>query len=869
MLTQIVARYAAAVLACAAMLLPTSFLDAAARFAVEYDDYEVRITTIAGTLALRPLSDNAMRVRFFIRPTDADSQILLKDIPPADFHVTQSPDSVTVATPSISAVADMNTGLVSFYGADGRLLTSEVSGARKLVASTLQTGEACVSVADAFTLVDDERIYGTGQFQDGEFVLNDLPRKLVQLNTQIAIPFVLSSKGYGILWHNYGLTEFNMAAGKLPVASAKKTGRIKTVHDWVDGNTLKMNREISEYTWKFRAPFDGRYGLYFETGPMKRSEATLEVDGKPLRNDTGSMFVDLKAGDHVFKAVATGGDPSLYLRQPRNNFTFASPYAGVLDYVLFAGTTPADVVAAYRKVTGAAPLLPEWAYGYVQCRERYESQKQLLESLSGFRSRGIPMDVIVQDWQYWGKHGWNAMKFDEKFYPSPEKMVRKVHDGKAHIMISIWSKIGLNSTLGKDFSAKKFFIPGTDWIDFTNPDAAASYWSNIDKTFNSIGFDAWWLDATEPEDDAMVGRQIYAGASDLFRNLYPQLVSRTVYEGQRTSTPDKRVFILTRSAFPGQQRYASTVWSSDIRGDWDTFRAQIPAGLNYVASGLPYWTTDCGGFIRPDNQYLDAKYHELLLRWLQFATFCPLQRMHGLGSKTEPWNYGKAMEKEISRWINLRYRLLPYIYSTAADVTFHGASLMEPLVMDFPGDARALDAKYEYMFGPSFLVAPVVLQGAKSWKVYLPETQGGWYDFFYGKSYAGGVTVSVDTPLDYLPLFVRAGSIVPMGPFEQYTSEKPASPIELRVYPGADAEFVLYEDDGTTYAYEQGAYSRITIRWVEELGALSISDREGSFPGMLEKRKFTVVKVGAGISPVEENVTSVDYDGHEVTVRLP
>jgi alpha-D-xyloside xylohydrolase len=867
MVTKVVARYAASIVACAAMLLPVTRLLAAPRFSVEHDDNEVRITTYDGILAIRPLTDNAIRVRYSIRPVDAESRIILPDLPPANFHITQSPDSVTVSTPAMSAVADLTSGLVSFYGSDGRLLVTEEAGSRKVTASTTG-GEACMSVADAFALSEGEYLYGTGQFQDGELVLNNLPRKLVQVNTQIAIPFVLSNRGYGILWHNYGATEFNMAAGKMPFETVKKTGRMKTVYDWNDGNTTKLSREIVEYTGRLHAAKDARIGLYLESGPQKRSEATLEIDGRVIRKGTGSVFADLGVGDHVLKISATGGDPSLYIRTARNDFTLASPVADSLDYIVFEGKKPADVVAAYRSVTGAAPLLPEWAYGFIQCRERYETQKELLDSLSGFRSRDLPMDLIVQDWQYWGSHGWNAMRFDSRYFPDPAWMVRKVHDSNAHIMISVWSKIGVNTTLGKEFTAKNYYIKGTKWVDFTNPDAAAAYWAGINKAFNSIGFDAWWLDATEPEDDAMVGRQIFAGSSDRYRNLYPELVSKTVYEGQRASSPDKRVFILTRSAFAGQQRYASSVWSGDITGDWDTFRRQIPAGLNYVACGLPYWTTDCGGFMRPKMQYTDVKYHELLTRWLEFATFCPLQRIHGEHSETEPWNYGRAMEKEMRRWLNLRYRLLPYVYSTAADVTSKGASLMEPLVMDYPDDEKALNARYEFMFGPAFLVAPVVEPGAKIWKVYLPKNDGGWYDFFYGKPYAGGKSVSVDTPVDYLPLFVKAGSIIPMGPQVRYANEKPASPIELRVYPGADAEFVLYEDDGTTYGYEKGASSRIVIRWVDDLGTLTISAREGEFPGMLKSRKFNVVKIGAGFDPIEANAKSVDYDGSEVKIKL-
>jgi alpha-D-xyloside xylohydrolase len=866
MVTKVIAR-CAAYLACAAFVLPVTRANAA-RFSVEHDDNEVRITTFDGVLAIRPLTDNAIRVRYYVRPVAAESRILLADLPPANFHITQTPDVVTVATPAMSAEVDLSTGLVGFYKADGTLILAEEAGTRKIRASINPSGESSTSISESFVISPEERLYGTGQFQDGEFALNNLPRRLIQVNTQIAIPFVVSTRGYGVLWHNYGLTDFNMPTDKIQFGPAKKTGRFKTVYDWNNGTTSKLNREIYEYVARFKTPTDGQYGVYFETGAEKHSEGTLKIDGNEIRKGTGSAFVQLDSGEHEVKAEASGGVPTVFIRTPKNDFSFASPVADAIDYVVFSGNKPADVIAAYRVATGAAPLLPRWAYGFIQCRERYESQSQLLSSLNGFRSRGIPVDVIVQDWQYWGSHGWNAMRFDSRSYNDPAGMVQRVHDAHAHIMISVWSKIGMNTVLGKSFAASKFFIPGTEWVDFTNPEAAKAYWANVNNTFNSIGFDAWWLDATEPEDEAMVGKQIFAGNSDRYRNLYPELVSKTVYEGQRAASPGKRVFILTRSAFAGQQRYASAVWSGDITADWDTFRRQIPAGLGYVSSGLPYWTTDCGGFFRPKNQYLDTKYHELLIRWMEFATFCPLQRMHGEHSETEPWNYGKATDTEIRRWINLRYRLLPYIYSTAAQVTFSGASIIEPLIMQYPNDERAQKARSEFLFGPAFLVAPVVQAGDTSRNVYLPKQAPGWYDFFTGKYYESGNNTTMDAPLNSIPVLVKAGSIVPLGPLVQYADEKPDAPIELRVYPGADADFVLYEDDGVTYGYEKGECARISLHWNETTQVLSIGERQGNFPGMVEKRTFVVVKVGAGIDPITVGVKTVNYDGHELNVSL-
>jgi len=853
------------------LLFAVSATPLSAATSVESDAWHVTIRTYNGVLVLRPLTDNAIRVRYAVREVGGEkSDILLDNVPGARFSVSETPQSVVVRTSGLSATGDKASGLLSFTDADGNLLVREAEGGRRVTASTVGT-EACLSVADSFLLSPGEKLYGTGQFQDGELVLNGLPRHLYQDNRQIAVPFVLSSRGYGILWHNTGISELNMEGSRLTPDKVKKTGRMNAIDGWTpERGSFKTRREVVEYTYSLKVPADGRYGLLLEVANHNAVEVSLKMDGKPFLGAAEGRFVDLKAGKHTFLVSSTGGTPSLTIRTRRDAFSLASPVADAIDYVFFAGPDPDDVVASYRKVTGDAPLLPRWAYGFIQCRERYATQAELTEALAGFRSRGLPLDTIVQDWQYWGKHGWNAMQFDEKNYPDPAGMVKTVHDAHARIMISVWSKIDPTSDLGKKFAANNYYVPGTDWVDFFNPDAAEFYWQNIDKSFNSIGFDAWWLDATEPEGDILHERDVFTGPGDRVRNEYPLQVSRAVYTGQRAASPEKRVFILTRSAFSGQQRYASTVWSGDIGTSWDIFRRQITAGLGYVATGMPYWTTDCAGFFRPDNQYTSPDYHELFLRWLQFATFCPLQRVHGSGSKTELWNYGPDVEKQAWKWLYLRYRMLPYLYSTAAEVTFSGASMMRPLVMDFAGDPQALDLKGEYLFGRSLLVAPVTSPGAKTWSVYLPATPGGWYSFFAGTRLPGGSVSEVDAPIDTMPLFVKAGSILPLGPALLYSDEKAQDPVEIRVYPGADADFTLYEDDGTTYAYEKGAFSRIPMHWDDASGTLTIGERTGSFPGMPAARHFNVLRVGGGMAPIDDaSVAKVLYTGERVSVTPP
>ena len=377
-------------------------------------------------------------------------------------------------------------------------------------------------------------------------------------------------------------------------------------------------------------------------------------------------------------------------------------------------------------LTGPAPLLPLWAYGYIHCRERFHSNEEILTTAEEFRKRQLPLDLIVQDWQYWGKYGWNAMKFDEQFYPDPASMISRLHGMNVKLMVSVWSKIDPETDVGKQFAEKGYYIPGTQWVDFFNPAAASLYWKNFSERMLSLGIDAWWQDADEPENDDLAGRNTFAGPGEKVRVLYPLIVNKTVYEGQRRDAPNKRVLILSRSAFLGQQRYASTTWSGDVGNGWDSLKRQITAGLGYTASGLPYWTTDAGGFFRPGpGQYSDPAYHERFLRWFQFASFSPLQRVHGYQTDTEPWRYGDEVEGVVRRYLNLRYQLLPYIYSQAAAVSLHGSTLMRPLVMDFAQDDQALTQKYEYMFGPAFLVSPVLEAGAVRWPVFAPATSGG------------------------------------------------------------------------------------------------------------------------------------------------
>jgi alpha-D-xyloside xylohydrolase len=576
-----------------------------------------------------------------------------------------------------------------------------------------------------------------------------------------------------------------------------------------------------------------------------------------------------------------------------------------IDYYFVYGPELDAVVAGYRRVTGPAPMIPRWALGLWQSRQRYETSKQSLDVVDGFRSRGIPFDNIVQDWFYWKEDSWGSHEFDPVRFPDPDKWVRDIHDRHARVMISVWGKFypgtkNFEAMRQAGFLYQRNLSEGLrDWVgdggypytwyDAFNPEAGKLFWSQMEKALFRKKVDAWWLDAPEPDvlpTPTLEGQRTHMnptalGSGSRMLNAYSLVNSKTVYEGQRSAAPDQRVFILTRSAFAGQQRYGAAVWSGDITSTWTAMRAQIPAGLGLSVSGIPYWSMDIGGFSVPARFSADhptaedaEEWRELNARWFQFGTFVPLLRVHGEAPKREMWELGGeshlAYKTEV-KFDRIRYRLLPYAYSLAGAVTHDGGTIMRPLVMDFRADAKARDVSDEFMFGPAFLVSPVTTYKARSRAVYLPAA-AGWYDFWSGAAVAAGKTVDVAAPYDSMPVHVRAGAIVPMGPEIAYTDEKPADPITLWVYAGANGEFTLYDDDGLTYGYEKGAFARIPIRWNDAARTLTIGKREGDFKGMQKQRTFEVVVVSkarpVGFSFTPKVAQTVKYDGAAVDVKL-
>jgi alpha-D-xyloside xylohydrolase len=839
----------------------------------------VTIALADGQLVLWPLAENAIRVQYTKarRPAPAELVLTSPAAVPA-FEVTETSLAVQLATKQVKVLVDKVTGTLRYADNQGRVFLQEQPTTR-LRATAPVLGEACAVAEQRFRTAPDELLLGLGQFQDGHFNLHGITRQLKQVNTQTALPFIYSSKGYGLLWHQYGLTDFNPADA--PVALEKQELAAAPAGAAVDATTANGTQKVAQgqatYTGTLTLPIAGQYSLMLDLGDMGNRHY-VAIDGVACLDHsnywlppTASAKVTLAAGPHRVQVVCKATNtPRVTYKRVDNLTTFRSPQAQLLDYVVFYGPQADAVIQTYRNLSGQVPLLPQWAYGFWQCRERYTSSTHLTETVQEFRRRQLPMDVIVQDWQYWGKYGWGVMQFDEAKYPDPAALMQNLHAQHARFNISVWENLNKESAIGKSHVASNFYIPDSPWLDLTNPAARTAHWAAMNQHLFGYGVDSWWLDATEPENDALHGKKLFVGPGDFYRLTYPLFVNQAVYEGQRQTTLDKRVCILTRAAFLGQQRYGTINWSGDIGGTWDSFKRQIPAGLNFTITGQPYWTTDIGGFFRPGaGQYTDPQYNELLMRWYQWGAFTPIFRVHGYQTETEPWKNGPVVEANIRQLLDVRYRLLPYLYSAAWQVHQHGSTLMRPLVMDFAADTAATHQAYAYAFGPAFLVAPVTKPGVQEWPVYLPKATA-WYNFWTGQRHAGGQTVVAPAPLATTPVFVRAGAIVPLGKRLQYTGQKLADTLEIRVYAGANGQFELYEDEGDSYRYEQGQHTLIAFVWDEQRQTLTIGPRQGTYPSALARRVFRLVwpseatGLGAEFGTPQQQVV---YTGKRLTIK--
>jgi len=727
----------------------------------------------------------------------------------------------TIAGPLMKVKVDKKTGAVSFLDLKDKVLLSESAQGRKIVPAT-QAGITGNSCALSFELPPDEGIYGLGQHQQGIWNYRaggasgtGVNVTLAQSNMEVGVPVITSSKGYTLLWDNPAVTIISAGA---PIST--------------DTNSAPAGR--------------GRRG----------------------------------------RAAIPGAGP--------NVVRWSSEFGKAIDYYFcYSDGTIDGAMKAYRNLTGDAPLMPKWMLGFWQCKERYATQEELLGVAKKYRELKVPVDGIVQDWQYWpsGPNTWGSHKFDPARYPDPVGMFKQLREMNYRTLISVWAKFDLGSDNSKELNdaggmysqvTRYVYPPGQgQWYDPFSVKGREIYWKQMRDQLFAKGVDGRWLDAPEPEINGMAFRTYTTGMGPgyEFYNAYPLLHSKGIYEGQRAATNEKRVVILTRSAYAGQQRNSAITWSGDIRGTWEVFRNQILAGLNFSLSGIPYWNTDTGAFFGdrstgnqdPNNPL----YQEFFSRWFQFSAFCPMFRVHGsygLKPGKEFYRFDKKTQGILRKYLDLRYRLLPYIYSVAWQVTSDGSTFMRPLVMDFPNDKQALNIGDEYLFGPSILVTPVTTAGATTQSVYLPASNAPWYDFWTGATHPAGQHVETAAPVETLPLFIRAGSILPLGPFLQYSSEKPADPIELRIYSGANGSFTLYEDEGDSYRYEKGIYATIPFVWDNASKTLTIGARKGEFPGMLKERTFNVVLVkekhGNGIALVEKPDNVVKYSGREIKVKV-
>lgn len=726
-----------------------------------------------------------------------------------DLKISEKGDIIVLSAPEVTAHLNKSTGKISFLSSSGQPLLSEKDYGTQFT-SFKDADEESYIVRQAFKLDKDEVIYGLGQFQDGKMVQRNEKLFLLQDILITAIPFFQSVKGYGIFWENYSPT-------------------------------------------------------YFTDNPHETS--------------------------------------------------FESTVGDCADYYFMFGGNADGVIAKMRDLTGQAPMFPYWTYGYWQSKERYKSQYETVGVVKKYRKLGVPLDGIIQDWQYWGdNYHWNAMEFGNPEFPDPQKMVDSIHDLNAHMIISIWSSFGPKTKPYEELAENDMLFDFKTWplsgesgwppnmdrpsgvkvYDAYNPKARDIYWDHLNSGLFKYGIDGWWMDSTEPDHFEREGsdynQKTYLGSFRKYRNLYPLMTVGGVYKHQCEVASDKRVFILTRSAFAGQQRYGANSWSGDVVSDWPVLKNQISAGLNFSLCGIPYWNSDIGGFFvwRYPEKIKDPAYKELYVRWLQFGTFCPMMRSHGTDTPREIYQFGERGTwafDAIEKYINLRYRLLPYIYSTSWDVTSNASTMMRALVMDFANDKKALDINDQYMFGKSILVCPVTelmytqkdkdlppadFSQTGSREIYLPAGTK-WVDFWTGETLEGGQHIEKATPVDIMPLYVKAGSILPLGPLVQYANEK-TDPVEIRIYPGADGSFILYDDERDNYNYEDGMYAMIELKWNDESGTLTIGDRNGKFPGMQKRRTFNVVVVeedsGTGIGFAGKYNKTLNYEGKKMTVKF-
>lgn len=903
---------------------------------------------------LTPVNDEIIRVEAV--PSDASfsakaSLILEPAALKGNFStkpvVTEADGTVSVKTARLEARLDLASGAVSFYDAQGQLLSAED---HREFTPFQADGTSAYSVRQVFESTPDEGFYGLGQHQADEWDYKGRNEELYQYNTKISIPFVVSSKNYGILWDSYSFCRWGDPRDYLQLGEVFKLYDADGVEGalsgtYTDAKGGRMLRRETALAQEFletpvcevvrNAPkdfnFQGSKVLY--EGSLEPQESGLFhfylyyagytkvfVDGKQVMpeiwrtawNPNGRKFqVQLQQGVKVPLRIEWEPDGSvsycgLRVLSPvdpaeQAKMSWWGEMQDQIDYYFIAGENMDRVISGYRTLTGKAPIMPKWVMGYWQSRERYTSQDQIVGTLEEFRRRNIPIDNIVQDWQYWKDDQWGSHEFDESRFPDPKKMVEDIHAMNGRFMISVWPKFYFGTEHFNELDSRGWIYRSAidervvDWLGYVqsfydaySADARKLFWKQMYDHLYPLDIDAWWMDASEPnihDCTDMDYRKKMAGPTALgpaaqYFNAYALMNAEAIYNGQRSVDPDRRVFLLTRNGFAGLQKYSTASWSGDIGTRWEDMKAQISAGLNYSISGIPFWGQDIGGF-SVENRFAAAQHlfdatgkvnadlkewREMNVRWHQWGVFCPLYRAHGQFPLREPWNIapdGDLSQQLIVAVDQSRYRLMPYIYTLAARVYFDDYTIMRPLVMDFTADAKARSISDQFLFGDAIMVCPVYEYGARSRSVYLPD--GGWYDLNNGRAFIqGGCTINAPAPYEYIPLYARDGQIIVSGDLVQSTAE-PQQTLYVDVYGLKDASFGLYEDEGLNYNYEKGACATIPMHWDAAGRSLCIGAREGSYPGMIQERDLVVTLYRGNDAPL---CKTVHYDGTETVVEF-
>lgn len=798
-----------------------------------------------------------------------------------EWTLSESSEALSISTAQV-IVTLKSDGTISYQSKDGQHLLAETNDLSYITPDS-KSGR---KVSQAF-VAGDEGLYGLGQYQSGIMNWRSVSTRLEQFNQEIAIPFLLSTNNYGIYWHNYSVTDFNASQYEIEFpeneVKAKKTKNEALDQDAenVINHKVKENLDKNIRQTTFTPKQSGQYTFFVESdkGVRMRGDIRVSIDDDTIINYSTiwvpSCFTgikELEAGKEytiVFQNTGASIPGTLHYNTPDFNKTvFSSEEGNTIEYYLVHGDNPAAILGEYQKLTGKAPMFPKKSYGFWQCRERYHNQKELLENAHEMRERKIPVDNIVQDWFYWPKDT-KGPEWDRVKYPDPKAMAAEVKDLNLNLMVSVWPMVNNTPLLANYDLLQHKLGKGNHNLDFYDAGVRERYYQMLSDSMFHFGVNSIWLDGTEPTGRPSKDEVTADGKFGKVYNIYSLMVTKAMYEGKRKEFPNERVFNLTRSAYAGQQRYGAAAWSGDVAATWEQFAEQISAGLNFTMAGVPYWTHDIGGFFRDansmneiyDDQYTNPEFIELMARWFQFGTFSPIFRIHGYVSETEIWHYGQEFEDMARKFIELRYQLMPYIYSEAWKITNESHTLMSPLVYQYPNDQKTWGIKDQLFFGESMMVAFATEYKQRSKDVYLPN--GDWFNYWTNEKVTGNRTLQVDAPYDETPIFVKAGSIIPTGPKIQYATQETDEPLRIKIYPGKDAEYVLYLDDNTSYKYEEGIYSELLLSYSEADKTLNIKTKTDNYTRFDNNPINLIIEVIG-----TDNTNELSFKGKMVSVEF-